>query len=565
MKAKEISSLRWIYRTAGKTKKWVAFLTLIYMLQAFTAIIYANVLQNVVDSAVAGRSADFQIMFIAFVGVVLVSWVLLVFGRYLSDRSMAEMEKTYRCHVFSQLLLRDFETVDGTHSGDWLTRVDSDVGVIVAAVIRIIPDLAGNILRVAFVLFFLMDTIPMVIYIIVPSALLLSVGSLFFRAKMKQFHRYVQEANAKMRSTVQERLTSLGVIHAFTQERNTVSQVEAKLNAVIKAKMKRSVFVNLCNSSISIGMFAAQAIGIGLCCQSILQGNMSYGTMSAVLYLINQLERPLVSISSYVSQTYAMLASADRLIEIEKLPYDTEEAEISEENARAFYEQEFSSLGLENAVFAYRDDEMHTVVQGLNLEVKKGEFVCFTGESGCGKSTTMKILLNLYPLKSGKVYLTSNDGVRRELHAGWRSLFAYVPQGNHLFSGTLRETLAFGDPAVAKQDDQIWKALKIACADAFVRDLPQGLDTVLGEKGSGLSEGQMQRIAIARAILSQRPILLLDECTSALDNETEYTVLKNLHAMTDHTVLTITHRTAALEFCDRQIEFYSNQENKQPV
>lgn len=561
MKKTKKSSLQWIYRTSGKSKKWVLLHTLICMMQASIAFIYANIMQNVIDAAAEGRGNDFLNMFLLFVGVVLMSWILLVLSRYLSDKSVAELEKSFRIHVFSQLLQRDYETVDGTHSGDWLTRIDSDTSVIVAAVSRIVPDFTGNILRLGFVLFFMLETIPIVIYIIIPLSVVFSVCSIFFRSKIKRLHQYVQEAMAKMRSTVQERLTSLGVIHAFTQEKNVVSQVEDELSTVVKTKMKRSIFVNMCNSSISLGLFAAQSIGIGLCCYNILHGNMSYGTMSAVLYLINQLERPLVSFSSYVSQAYAMLASADRLIEIEKMPYDTETIEIDKEEAKDFYENKLSSFGLKDAVFAYREDEEHTIVRELSLEVKKGEFVCFVGESGCGKSTTLKLLLNLYQMRSGSAYLTLNDGTQQNLHAGWRSLFAYVPQGNHLFSGTLRETLAFGDPELMNRDDQMWQALETACADGFVRELPDKLETVLGEKGSGLSEGQMQRIAIARAILSKRPILLLDECTSALDNETEYTLLKNLRSLDDRTVLAITHRKAALDFCDRQIEFYKNQQN----
>lgn len=564
MKLKKFSSLRWISKTAGKSKLWVFLLLLVRVLQACTALVYATTLQSVVDTAVSGRGADFRNIFILFIGVVIASLVLLVFSRYLVEKATTEMEKAYRSHVTSQLLYREYEAVDSTHSGDWLTRVDSDVGVVVGAVVRIVPDLAGHLLRVTLVLIYLMRTIPIIVYIIVPAGLLIAAFSLFFREKMKSLHKRVQEANAAMRSMIQERLGSLSVIHAFTQEGNTLHQVGGTLKNVAKSKMKRSLFVNLCVSSISLGLFAAQAIGIGLCCWNLMQGNMTYGTMSAVLYLVNQLEGPLVSISSYISQAYAMLASAERLIEIEALPCDCQEAEISTETAKTYYEQDFAALGLQKACFAYRTEPENLIVRNLDLEVRKGEFVCFTGESGCGKSTTMKLLLNLYTLQSGSIYLMNHDGTCHNLHAGWRSLFAYVPQGNHLFSGTIRQTLAFGDPDTVQQDEQLWKALEIACADSFVRELPNGLDTLLGERGSGLSEGQMQRIAIARALISQRPILLLDECTSALDNETEYTLLKNLRSMTNRTVLTITHRPAALEFCDRQIEFYNTQEDKQP-
>lgn len=189
------------------------------------------------------------------------------------------------------------------------------------------------------------------------------------------------------------------------------------------------------------------------------------------------------------------------------------------------------------------------------MDIRKGEFVSFTGESGCGKSTAMKLFLSLYALDSGQAYLRGADGQEQPLDATWRGLFAYVPQGNQLISGTIREMLTFWDADLMQQEDRLRAALEVACADGFVYDLPDGLDTVLGERGSGLSEGQMQRLSVARAILSDRPILLLDEATSALDGATEVQLLQNLRAMTDRTVLIITHREAALAVCDREIHF----------
>ena len=193
----------------------------------------------------------------------------------------------------------------------------------------------------------------------------------------------------------------------------------------------------------------------------------------------------------------------------------------------------------------------------MNLEIRKGEYVAFTGHSGCGKSTILKLFMSLYSLDQGERYILSEglhgSEVRKPLTAGMRGLFAYVPQGNQLMSGTIREIVAFGNLERMKEEDALWQALQIACAEEFVRELDQGLETVLGERGCGLSEGQIQRIAIARALFSSRPILLLDESTSALDNGTERRLLANLRAMTDRTVLIITHRPEVLRICDKQI------------
>ena len=198
------------------------------------------------------------------------------------------------------------------------------------------------------------------------------------------------------------------------------------------------------------------------------------------------------------------------------------------------------------------------MIEHLDLEIRKGEYVAFTGHSGCGKSTLLKLLMCLYPLDAGERYLKAGkpgkEPAEYPLTSAWRGLFAYVPQGNQLMSGTIREIIAFGDPEAMKQEERLARALEVSCADEFVTALEDGLDTLLGERGCGLSEGQMQRIAIARAVFSERPVLILDESTSALDERTEERLLTKLRQMTDRTVLIITHRPAALRICDRQVD-----------
>jgi ATP-binding cassette subfamily B protein len=205
------------------------------------------------------------------------------------------------------------------------------------------------------------------------------------------------------------------------------------------------------------------------------------------------------------------------------------------------------------------NDAPRRVLRNMDLQIQKGEYVAFCGPSGCGKSTVLKLLMCLYPLDGGERCLTAAEG-EIPLDAGWRGLFAYVPQGNQLMSGSIREVVTFGDREQMVQEERIFRALKIACADQFVSELPDGLDTQLGERGAGLSEGQMQRVAIARAIFSDRPILLLDEATSALDEQTEAKLLDNLRSMTDKTVVIITHRPAALDITDKIITFTPDEE-----
>ena len=230
-------------------------------------------------------------------------------------------------------------------------------------------------------------------------------------------------------------------------------------------------------------------------------------------------------------------------MEIEELPLDMDKDPVQEEKILQYYASDFVALGMENVCFAYEDSADGAVLDDLSLEIQKGEFVAFTGESGCGKSTALKVLLSLYPVNSGMVYLRSADGSKEVLDARWRGLFAYVPQGNQLISGTIRQTLVFADPEKMEREQEIWEALRIACAEGFVSELPQGLDTRLGERGSGLSEGQLQR----------------DEATSALEAATEEKLLQNLRAMTDRTVLIITHREAVVDSCHKRIHFEKKQ------
>jgi ATP-binding cassette subfamily B protein len=255
-------------------------------------------------------------------------------------------------------------------------------------------------------------------------------------------------------------------------------------------------------------------------------------------------------------------------MEIEEFENDSDAEPMDIEETLAYYRSDFVSMGLEKAEFSYypsgdtvrklSKEAMPVVLNNISVEIGKGQYAAFTGHSGCGKSTVLKLLMCIYKLDGGRRYITDKNGNTEELSAKFHRLFAYVPQGNQLMSGTIREVVCFADKSGMDDEERINNALKIACADDFVNELDNGTDTLLGERGTGLSEGQMQRIAIARAVFSKCPILLLDEATSALDEATERKVLENLRNMTDKTVVIVTHRPAALEICDRILEFTEN-------
>ena len=325
------------------------------------------------------------------------------------------------------------------------------------------------------------------------------------------------------------------------------------------------MFSNICNIGFGAAVQGMYLLSAVYCAYGIFRGSVTYGTMTAIMQLIGQVQAPFANISGYLPKYYSMLASAERLMEIEAKNMDMEEPGLSIEEIRKSYHERIRCIGLDHIYFTYENpdktqgkEQMPVVLKDISLKIRKGSYVALTGHSGCGKSTFLKLLLGMYRMDQGICYIEYKDRTTENLTARQRRLFAYVPQENLLISGTIRDVITLGAPSKKNEDELIQKALKIACADSFVNDLENGIDTQLGERGSGLSEGQMQRLAIARAIFSESPILLLDEATSALDEATEAKMLSNLQTLTNRTVVIVTHRPAALKICNRIVEFTEN-------
>lgn len=554
---KSFSVLKWISSIIGKNKIWIILLTLVQSVQGVLGVVFALSLREVIDSAVA-KNAQLMIKDIVFLCLVVICMITCIaLNKYLDEKAKAKLEKEFRNKVFSKLLSRSYASVTDVHSGEWMNKIISDTNVVIGAAVQIVPGLCGTIVRLCGAIVMLSVLVPQLVVLIIPAGVALAVFSLAVRNKLKQFHINAQQADGKVRSFMQERINNLIIVKTFIQEAETEQDAENYSDELVKARMKRVHFVNACTTAMHLAMRGAYLLGVIVCAMNISKDAMSYGTMMAVLQLINQVETPFSNISGYLPLYYSMLASAERLIEIENLDVDYDGEIRSTEEVKEYYNKDFSAVVLHNVYFSYSeiDNGKTHILDKKNIEIKKGEYVAFVGKSGCGKSTAMKLMMSLYPLNKGEKYLLNNDGTKTDLSAEWRGLFAYVPQGNHLVSGKIREVLTFGNAEQMKKDDEIYSALKIACADDFVKELPDGLDTVLGEQGSGLSEGQIQRLAIARAIMSERPILMLDEATSSLDGATEEQLLMNLRTMTDKTVVLITHRPAALSICDRKIKF----------
>lgn len=559
---KDQSTLRWICNVAGKTQLYIGVLVLIQVFLGASAIVYALLMRELIDAAVAGNSPIFLRYAIIFGSLVLMQIAFRALSRFFVEHTRISIENRFKTKVFSYLLHKNYESVNNVHSGEWLNRLTSDTHVVADSMVTILPGLIGMAVRLSGALCMLLVLEPRFAYFVLAGGLILLAFSYKFRKIMKQMHKRVQEADGQVRISFQEYLTSLLVVRAYGVEDMVQDETVGKMRRHKRAVMSRNHFSNLCNIGIGIMMHGAYVFGVVFGGYGILKGTISYGTFTAILQLIGQVQNPFANITGYLPKYYGMIASAERLRDAEALP-DKEVVGMKDaKEVQDIYQSKLTEFGLRKASFTYQssvqvpvgeiaiNQDVTRTLENVDLSIKKGEYVAFTGPSGCGKTTVLKLLLGLYPLDEGERYLQFGEQ-EEALHSGWQKLFAYVPQGNHLMSGTIREIIAFSNREAMHDEERMNNALTIACAKEFVEELELGVDTPLGERGTGLSEGQMQRLAIARAVFSEHPILLLDEATSALDEKTEHDVLHNLRKMTDKTVLIITHRPAVLEICDK--------------
>jgi ABC-type multidrug transport system fused ATPase/permease subunit len=360
---------------------------------------------------------------------------------------------------------------------------------------------------------------------------------LLLSGKMRYVQENFQKSEGAYRVFLQESLRNMEVVKAFSGEENSEEKLEAlrdeRMGWTVKMRRLQTVTRIMVHVTFTMGTTLAFLVGV----VQIAEGAISYGTMTAFLALVGQVQSPVLSLGEMARRLITVLASVPRIMELEGLEKD-ERAEMVAVSGPM-------TLRGEKIAFSYDDEE---IFRDFSFAVQPGEKVAVTGQSGAGKTTLIKLLLGFAAPQKGELTV---GGV--PVSAATRRYFSYVPQGNTLFQGTIRENLLMGDPDAT--DEMLWTALEMACAKSFVEKLPNGLSTPIGEKATGISEGQAQRIAIARAMLRKAPIVIFDEATSALDEDTEAQILRNIaRQKSDSAYVIITHRPKALEYCDKRIE-----------
>ena len=538
------SPLFWILQRIRRRIPAIVLMTLAQVGHALLMVFFALGTRGVIDSAVAGDSRAFTQACICQGAIIAGILLCLTLLRHLRDRLDADLERDWKRSLLHGLLHGDYAEVSAYHSAELLNRLNNDVARVNDGVLSIIPGAAAMITRLVAAVTVLGVLDGRFTLVIAAAGIVVIAATAIMRRKLKELNKKVNEHDGKVSGFLQETMEKLLMVQTMDVSDEVERRSDGLLNDRYEIQRKRKNVSLLTNTGISVMYQGAGFLALVWCSAQLLAGNMSFGSLTAITQLVTQLQTPFVNLSGIMPKYVAMIASAERLMELEEIQG---EPEPTTQDPVEMYSK-MTAVKADDLTFAYDRDEIFSHAE---FTLPKGAFAVITGASGIGKSTLLKLLLGVFRPSTGGLYL-SGERYEQPLDRSTRRLFSYVPQGNLLLSGTLRENLTIVRPEATEAE--IAEALFVSAMEDYLPQLPKGLDTVLGESGSGLSEGQAQRLAIARAVLGGAPVLLLDECTSALDAETEQKVLQRLKALPNRTFISVTHRPAAVKLCDWRLE-----------
>ena len=507
------------------------------------------VTKELVDAAVSSHADVLWRAGMMMVALVFIQIALRFTLSMLSIRASSKLQRSLQGKLIRDILTKKYASLKGYHSGELVNRVFSDAGVIRGGVLGILPSLVSTLVSFIGAAAILIALDWRFVLLLTAAGIIGTVIVMLFRKPMKERHLRMQKAEDKLHSSIQETFENIRLIKASISEDRVFRQIDSRQETMEKEQIRQGKFSAVMNNSMGLMFSISWLICMLWGSAAIFRGELTYGSLAAMIQLIGRVQGPIASAVGIAGEVYRVIASAERLMELTDLPSETTGETL----------KDFDEISIDHVSFRY-EDGTDDVLRDIDCTIRKGDFAALTGTSGGGKTSLFQLLLGIYNPTAGRIAFRFGSDEFPACRES-RALFAYVPQGNTLFSGTLRENLMlFTDEA---SEETIREAVRAACIDDLVEEI--GMDAELGERGVGISEGQAQRVAVARALVTGAPILLLDESTSALDEETEARMLKNISAMRDKTCLIVTHRRAALAICDYRLHMAEGGMTKKPA
>ena len=533
---------KWLYSYAAKYKWLIVIYIVIGLFATGLALAASLVTKNLINEVIGGKISAAAVALYVFLG--LSGIAVSALNRRLSAKISLRVNNEIRADVFGKFISTTWEDVSAFHSGDLLNRINGDVSTVADSVIGWIPSVtikSAQFIGAIAIICYYDAAMALLSLISIPAAALIS--SLLLR-KMRSYGTKIREAGSELMSFFEESLQNIQTVKAFGLSQS----LDGRLAQLQKIYYDTSLEYNALSVKVTSGMSVlglfVSYLCMGWCIFRLFTGAIDIGTMVLFIQLSSYLSSSISSLISSVPTVISATVSAGRIISVLNLPREEEDESLAALEIADFGEA--PEIEFRDVSFGYKNGGK--VFSEVNLTVAPGEFAAFVGPSGGGKTTLLRLLLGLVKPQSGKATLSAK-GKTTEISSVTRRIFTYVPQEKAMFSGTVAEMLRLFSPEAT--DEEINAALKAACAYDFVAALPEGINTPLGERGAGFSEGQNQRLAIARAVLRKAPVLLLDEATSALDLETERRVLENITALCrGKTLIVMTHRESVLPLCD---------------
>src|SRR5690554_157682 len=540
------SALDFLRFASKGVRSRIAMILLIGLAEVAFSLAFVWFSKAIIDIATGDREGRLSHHAILLVVLIILQILFRLWDIRLRRMTEVRLGNSIRHNIFSRLLYSRWQELSSMHSGDMLTRVIKDTDDVINVLVTALPlaIVAVTQFAGALVILYILDpTLAIILGVAMPA---LALFSKFYYNRMRKYTLEVKESESMITSLMEESLLNQVVIRTFEQqenELNRLSRLQSKLHGSVHKRTNVSIFANMAMGvTFNGGYITAFLWSV----YELANKTVTFGAVTAYLQLVNRIQRPLFDLIRLLPSIVSAKAAIERLIHLTGFSMeDIKNRVLLEGNV---------TLKVKDLTFSY-SKESKPVLSNFSMEVKPGTMVAVMGETGVGKTTLLRLLLALVKPDSGSITI-KDEKMTEEVSERTRSNFVYVPQGGSLFSGTIRENLLMGDSNA--NDEEIIRVLNIASAN-FVLELPEGLDTKLGENGAGLSEGQAQRVAIARSLLRPGKILLLDEATSALDTETEQQFLKNLKKEIDNrTVLFITHQVEVAAFCDYQYHLKSS-------